>query len=171
MADSSLAVRGTVISAGDISVTVRSALRRLRADNDGDRQKAVHAGLDELVSREALTRDEAKELSAIFDLFFASPDGTDPKLVRRVQAFYQGLVLDQGSSPAAVAVASVLNSLVSKRPADGDQPAPRSLKAGDAVFGGTGALVGAGIGFGFGGPIGAGIGAAVGGAIGVCIED
>ena len=171
MADVSSTVRAAAISAGDVSVAVRSELRRLRAENDGDRQKAVHAGLTELVKRDTLAESEAKELAAIFDLLFAVPDGADPKLAKRVQAYYQALVLNPVSSPAAIAVASVLNTLVSSGAADGGRPKAMALSRQDALFGGVGALVGAGIGFGFGGPIGAGVGAAVGAAVGVCMED
>ncbi|GEJ55549.1 hypothetical protein [Anaeromyxobacter diazotrophicus] len=168
-ADGTWMARASAIGAGDVSLAVRGELTRLLAESAGDRKKAVHAGLSALVAREAITGGEAKELAAIFDRLFAAPDGSDPELAKRVRSYYRALVLDQASSPAALAVASVLNA--GPAPGAAGQPRASAVSKGDALYGGFGALVGAGIGAGFGGPIGAGIGAAVGAAVGVCIAE
>ena len=105
-------------------------------------------------------------------MFFAAPDGHDPKLAHRASTYFQALSVDFDSSPAALAIASVISSLTSPSKAAGTgNPQAAASRAGDAAFGGFGAVVGAGIGWGIGGPIGAGIGAVVGGAVGVCISE
>ncbi|MGI5143635.1 MULTISPECIES: hypothetical protein [unclassified Streptomyces] len=141
------------------------------AANGGDRQRALHSGFDELVKRDGLRRTEATELVAIFRLLFDAPEGTDPNLARRVRAYYGELILDPCSSPVALAIVSVVNSLLTPSSASSGEPAMKAISTGDALFGGFGAVVGAGIGWGFGGPIGAGIGAVVGAAVGICIEE
>jgi hypothetical protein len=106
------------------------------------------------------------------EMFFAAPDGHDPKLAHRASTYFQALSVDFDSSPAALAIASVISSLTSPSKAAGTgNPQAAASRAGDAAFGGFGAVVGAGIGWGIGGPIGAGIGAVVGGAVGVCISE
>ena len=106
------------------------------------------------------------------EMFFNTPDGQDSKLAKRASTYFHALILDGGSSPAALAIASVITSLTSptRAPGAGTSVKAAAISTGDAVSGGFGAVVGAGIGFGFGGPIGAGIGAVVGAAVGVCIE-
>jgi len=169
-ADASLLARTTAMSAGDLSLAVRTELGRLLAAGDGDRRKAVPAGLDELVGRKALTKAEAADLGRIMDRLFDVPDGSDPQLAQEIRTYYRALTLDPASSPVALAVASVLNSLVRPGTAGNGGLRRQAVSTGDAVFGGTGALIGAGIGWGFGGPVGAGVGAVVGAAVGVCIE-
>jgi hypothetical protein len=169
--EDSLLARTAALSAGDVSLAVRAELTRMLAASGGDRRKATAAGFDELVKRNALSGAEAAELAPIMDLLFDTPDGTDPKLAERVRAYYRMLALDPSSSPAALAIASVINSLLRPSAASGGGPTAQAVSKGDALFGGFGAVVGAGIGAGFGGPIGAGIGAVVGAAVGVCIEE
>jgi hypothetical protein len=168
--DTSMLARATAISAGDVSVAVRAELTRLLAANDGDRRKAVPSGFGRLVEQNALSKSEAAELAAIIDRLFDVPDGTDPKLAQQARACYRTLILDPGASPAALAIASVVNSLLSPSSPNGGELKMQAASQGNALFGGFGALVGAGIGAGFGGPIGAGIGAVVGAAVGVCIQ-
>jgi hypothetical protein len=160
------------MSAGHITSSVSAELGRLLAANGGDRRKALAAGFAELTTRKTIHAKEATELAAIMEMFFEAPDGQDSKLAKRASAYFHALVLDAGSSPAALAVASVITSLTAPtKAADaGGTLKAAAVSKGDAVFGGFGAVVGAGIGFGFGGPIGAGIGAAVGAAVGVCVE-
>jgi hypothetical protein len=165
-----LLARTTAMSAGDMSLAVRAELGRLLTAGGGDRRKALPAGLDELVGRNALTKAEATELGRIVDRLFDVPDGSDPQLAQEIRTYYRALTLDPASSPAALAVASVVNSLVGPRAASGGELSARAISTGDVGFGAVGALVGAGIGWGFGGPVGAGIGAVVGAAVGVCIE-
>jgi hypothetical protein len=165
--------RSLAMSAGHITLAVSAELGRLLAAHGGDRRKALAAGFAELTTRKTIQPKEATELAAIMEMFFDAPHGQDSKLAKRASTYFHALVLDAGSSPAALAVASVITSLTSptKAPDAGStQKAAAAVSKGDVVFGGFGAVVGAGIGFGFGGPIGAGIGAAVGAAVGVCIE-
>jgi hypothetical protein len=163
--------RSLAISAGHLSAAVSAELGRLLVKNGGDRRKAVAAGFAELTSRKTISAKEGSELAAIMEMFFAAPDGQDSKLAKRANDYFHALILDNGSSPAALAICSVITSLTSasKVPA-GASPTQGAVSKGDAVFGGTGAVIGAGIGFGIGGPIGAGVGAVVGAAVGVCIE-
>lgn len=168
--DAALLARTAALSAGDMSLAVRAELGRLLSAGGGDRRKALPAGLDELVRRDALTKAEAAELGRIMDRLFDAPDGSNPQLAQEIRTYYRALTLDPASSPTALAVTSVLNSLIRPRvPGDGERSA-LAISTGDLGFGGVGALVGAGIGWGFGGPVGAGVGAVVGAAVGVCIE-
>jgi hypothetical protein len=166
--DTVVLARSAAMSAGDVGAAVRTELARLLAANGGDRRKALPSGFDELVGRNALSRSEATELAAIMDLLFDAPDGDDPKLGPRVRAYYGQLVLDPGASPAALAIASVITSLLPPTTVGTGEPALLAVTKGDVLSGSFGALVGAGIGAAFG-PIGAGVGAVVGGAVGVCI--
>jgi hypothetical protein len=165
--------RGVAMSAGHLTVAMRAELGRLLAASRGDKRKALAAGLSELHTRKILHAKEATELAAIMEMFFDAPDGHDPKLAHRASTYFQALSVDFDSSPAALAIASVISSLTSpsKAAGTGNPHAAAASRAGDAVFGGFGAVVGAGIGWGIGGPIGAGIGAVVGGAVGVCISE
>ncbi|HEY2632407.1 MAG TPA: hypothetical protein VGI26_08530 [Solirubrobacteraceae bacterium] len=165
--------RSAAIGAGDMSLAVRGELTRILATNGNNRRKALRAGFEELLQREALSRAEMTELSAIVDQIFEEPQGPHPKTAERLRACYRKLILDSSSSPAALAIASVVNSLLNSSIAKNDEPkeAVASSREGDVLFGSFGAVVGAGIGWGIGGPIGAGVGAVVGAAVGVCIEE
>jgi hypothetical protein len=163
--------RWLAISAGQISTAVSAELGQLLVASRGDRRKAVTAGLNEMATRKILHAKEATEMSAIMEMFFDAPNGQDAKLAHRADTYLQALILDSGSSPAALAVVSVIKSLTSQTKAStaGSQTTAAKVTKGDVIFGGVGAIIGAGIGAGFG-PIGIGIGAAVGAAVGVCIE-
>jgi mannitol-1-phosphate/altronate dehydrogenase len=142
MDNQELQSRWLAISAGQISTAVSAELGQLLLASRGDRRKAVAAGLNEMATRKILHAKEATEVSAIMEL----------------------------SSPAALAIVSVIKSLTSQTKASAavSQPPAAAATKGDALFGGVGAVIGAGLGAGFG-PIGIGIGAAVGAAVGVCI--
>jgi hypothetical protein len=165
--------RGLAMSAGHVTVAMRAELGRLLAASRGDKRKALAAGLAELHNRKILHAKEATELAAIMEMFFDAPDGQDPKLAKRASTYFHTLSLDFDSSPAALAIASVISSLTAPKAAGaggGTHVAAAASRAGDAAFGGFGAVVGAGIGWGIG-PIGAGVGAVVGAAVGVCISE
>jgi len=166
--DTAALARAAAMSAGDLSVAVRAELARLLAANGGDRRKALPSGFDELVARKAVSRTEATELAAIMDLLF---DGPDTNLAQRVRAYYRKLILNPGASPAALAIASVINSLLTPSTVSSGDLKPQAVSKGDVIGAGVGAVIGAGIGAGFGGFIGAGVGAVVGAAVGVCIEE
>lgn len=166
--------RGLAIGAGHLTVAMRAELGRLLAASRGDKRKALAAGLSELHTRKIVHAKEATELAAIMEMFFDAPDGHDSKLAHRASTYFQALSVDFDSSPAALAIASVISSLTSPSRAGGTgtpHVAAAASRAGDAAFGGFGAVVGAGIGWGIGGPIGAGVGAVVGAAVGVCISE
>ena len=165
--------RSLAMSAGPLTLAVSAKLGRLLVANRGDRRKALAAGFAEMTTRKTLHAKESAELATIMEMFFNAPDGQDPVLAQRASTYFHALILDPGSSPAALAIASVISSLTSRTKAagDGTPQTAAAVSKGDAVFGGFGAVVGAGIGFGFGGPIGAGIGAVVGAAVGVCIKE
>ena len=170
MDNQELQSRWLAISAGQISTAVSAELGQLLVASRGDRRKAEVAGLDEMATRKILHAKEATELSAIMELFFDAPNGQDAKLAHRANTYLQALIVDSGSSPAALAIVSVIKSLTqTKASAAVGQPTAAAVTKGDLLFGGVGAVIGAGIGAGFG-PIGIGIGAAVGAAVGVCIE-
>ena len=141
--DTAVLARAAATSAGDVSVAVRAELARLLAANSGDRRKALPSGFDELVGRKAVSRSEATELAAIADLLF---DGPDTNLAQRVRAYYRKLILDPGASPAALAIASVINSLLTPSTVSSGELKPQAVSKGNAIFGGFGAVVGAGIG-------------------------
>jgi hypothetical protein len=168
--DTSVQARASAICAGDLSLAVRAELTRLMAANGGDRRKALPAGFDQLVERNVLSRPDATDLAAIVDALFDASAGPDTPLAQQVRRYYRTLTLDTGSSPAALAIASVLNSLLSPSIANGNEPLRQAVSR-DIAGGAVGAVVGAGIGAGFGGPIGAGVGAVVGAAVGVCIAE
>jgi len=157
--------RSLAISAGHLTVAYSAELGRLLVANRGDRRKALAAGFTELTNRKALQPEEATELAAIMEMFFDAPDGKDPKLASRASAYFNKLSLHAGSSPTALAIASVVTSLTSGAGGEGRT----AISTGDVVFGGFGAAVGAAIGGAIGGPIGAGIGAVAGAAVGECI--
>ncbi len=161
------------MSAGHVTVAMRAELGRLLAASRGDKRKALAAGLAELHNRKIVHAKEATELAAIMEMFFDAPDGQDPKLAKRASTYFHTLSLDFDSTPAALAIASVISSLTAPKAAGagGTHVAAAASRGGDAVFGGFGAVVGAGIGWGIGGPIGAGVGAVVGAAVGVCISE
>ena len=165
--------RGLAMSAGHVTVAMRAELGRLLAASRGDKRKALAAGLAELHNRKIVHAKEATELAAIMEMFFDAPDGQDSKLAKRASTYFHKLSLDFDSSPAALAIASVISSLTAPKAAGGGgtHAAAAASRGGDAVFGGFGAVVGAGIGWGIGGPIGAGVGAVVGAAVGVCISE
>jgi hypothetical protein len=141
--------RGVAMSAGHLTVAMRAELGRLLAASRGDKRKALAAGLSELHTRKILHAKEATELAAIMEMFFAAPDGHDPKLAHRASTYFQALSVDFDSSPAALAIASVISSLTSPSKAAGTgNPQAAASRAGDAAFGGFGAVVGAGIGWG-----------------------
>ena len=165
--------RLSAMSAGPLALAVSAELGRLMVANRGDRRKALAAGFAEMATRKTLHAKEATELAKIMEMFYDAPDGQDPKLAERASAYFQALILDPASSPAAVAIASVITSLTSptKTAGAGSLKKAAAAKAGDGLYGGVGAVIGAGIGFGFGGPIGASIGAVVGAAVGICINE
>ena len=166
--------RGVAMSAGHLTLAMRAELGRLLAASRGDKRKALAAGLSELHTRKILHANEATELAAIMEMFFDAPSGQDTKLAHRASTYFQALSVDFDSSPAALAIASVISSLTSpSKAAGGGTPhvAAAASRGQDAAYGGFGAVIGAGIGWGIGGPIGAGIGAVVGGAVGVCISE
>ena len=126
------------MSAGHLTVAMRAELGRLLAASRGDKRKALAAGLSELHNRKILHAKEATELAAIMEMFFAAPDGHDPKLAHRASTYFQALSVDFDSSPAALAIASVITSLTSpsKAAGTGNPRAAAASRAGDAVFGG-----------------------------------
>jgi hypothetical protein len=111
--DTVLATRSLAMSAGHLTLAVSAELGRLLVANGGDRRKALAAGFAELATRKTLHTTEATELAAIMEMFFDAPDGQDPKLAKRVSTYFQVLTLDPGSSPAALAIASIISSLTS----------------------------------------------------------
>jgi hypothetical protein len=132
--------RGVAMSAGHLTVAMRVELGRLLAASRGDKRKALAAGLSELHTRKILHAKEATELAAIMEMFFAAPDGHDPKLAHRASTYFQALSVDFDSSPAALAIASVISSLTSPSKAAGTgNPQAAASRAGDAAFGGFGA--------------------------------
>jgi hypothetical protein len=164
-------IRSSAMNAGHLTLAVSAELGRLMVASRGNRNKAVGAGLTELANRKTLQAKEATELAAIMEMFSKAPDGQDPKLAQRASTYFHDLTLDPGSSPAALAIASVISSLTSPTKVTGaGSVKPAAVSKGDVFSAGVGAVIGAGIGVGFGGPIGAGIGAVVGAAVGVCIE-
>lgn len=165
--------RTLAMNAGHLTIEVSAEMGRILAANHGDRRKALAAGFTELRTRNTLQASEATELAAIMEMFFDAPDGNDPELKKQAATYFHALSSNESSSPAALAIASVVHALTSqtKGTSSGTFKSKAASRGGDAVFGGFGAVVGAGIGFGFGGPIGAGIGAVVGAAVGVCINE
>ena len=165
-ADHTLA-RTIAISAGDLSVVVRREVKKTLEKNRNSILKALDSGLDELLARESISSQECGVLKdACKHLLYAirgKEDGEDAFLA--IRAIYQDLLMDQRSTPTALAIASVATSAFNLQKSSPLTITPESTGAGAAV----GAVIGGVIGGVVGGGLGAGLGAAIGGAAGAAI--
>jgi hypothetical protein len=163
--------RAIAISAGDLQVAVKREVVRLVDQFKGDTLSAAKVGLERLRTDELISLPEFNLLSEICEAVFAAQRGKiDLKTAHdRVRCVYDELLLDTGSSPVAIAIASVAAgayaSVSSNDSAPGKMAATRNPNAPDLGMVG-GAIIGAGIGGAIGGFVGGGLGAVIGGIVG-----
>jgi hypothetical protein len=164
--------RTIAIAAGDLRAKIEREVQRLL--DEGDPLSAIRVGLNRLHSDGAISSRELTLLSSVSDTVFAAQRGKIdvPTALGRVRPIYDELILDNSSSPVALAICSLVSG--SYTSALSDQPAPgtmaRAASSNKADLGMVGgAVVGGIIGGAIGGFVGFGIGATVGaiaGAVG-----
>lgn len=159
--------RAIAISAGDLSIVVRQEVKRILEENRNDVLKSLNAGLQELLKRDLISGQEFEQLQdALKHLLYSirgKEDGEDAFF--SIRKIYQEILIDQDSSPTALAIASVANSAFNIERSSPVTITPETTGGGAAV----GAVIGGVIGGLVGGGVGAGIGAAIGGAAGAAI--
>jgi hypothetical protein len=171
--------RSLAIAAGDFQTTVRREVQRLLDEHKGNPMSALKVGLERLRSDELIRPTEFSTLVEVCESVFAADRGKlEPKTAyERTRSAYDRLLLDNGSSPVALAILSVLSSAYSLAFSSagstlGDHMvAAKMSQGGDIGLAGgvvLGAVIGGAIG-GFGGAvIGGVIGGVVGTAVGLC---
>ncbi len=159
--------RAMALSAGDINQAVRRRVGDILTANRNNILKAFPQGLKELVDMGAISANESQTLSKILKLIIdVDRDRADPEdAFLAIRTLYHELIVDQRSTPVALAIAGVASSSFSL-----EKNSPLKVNkiagAGGAI---AGAVTGAGIGFGIGGPIGGAIGGVIGGAVGATV--
>lgn len=159
--------RTMAIGAGDLSIAVRNEVKSILSKNRNNVRRALVESLSILKERELINEGECPLLEDVLGHLLRSVRGKgDPEEAYfAIQRTYNALLIDQSSSPTALAIASVAKSAFDLEKSNSVSLAPNSTGAGAAV----GAAIGAAIGGLAGGWIGAGIGAAIGGAAGAAI--
>lgn len=169
--------RTIAIAAGDLQVAVRREVQRLLEEHKGNPMGAVRVGLERLLSDGAISSSEFTALSEVCESVFAAERGKiDAKTAyQRTRTVYDQLLLDNGSSPIALATLSVLSAAYTSA-LSGASPGAVVLAAKSDVPGqigiAGGLLIGGIIGGSIGGlggaVIGGVVGGIVGGAVGIC---
>jgi hypothetical protein len=168
--------RALCMSAGDWSALAALEIDRLLTKAQNRRPEAFEQGLQDLVTRGAITANDAGLLQQVIKCAFAAAREKAELAACRAEVLdcYSRLCAEPQASPAALAITSTALRVLEQSPANPIPATPgisaHAASTGAKVgFGIGGALIGAGIGAGFG-PIGAGVGAVIGGAVGVGIE-
>ena len=159
--------RAIAISAGDLSIVVRKEVKKTLEANRNDILRSLNSGLEELVKRDLIHPQECDNLKDVCKHLLYSIRGKEDceEAFLAIRAVYHGMLLDQQSSPAALAIASVVNSAFNLEKSSPLTITAEATGAGAAV----GAVIGGVIGGIVGGVVGAGFGAALGGAAGAAI--
>ena len=161
--DLSLA-RALALGAADVNQAIRKYVGETLAANRNNIAQVHRKGLQELVDRGAISGKESETLTKVFKLIVdVDRDRADAEdAFLEIRGRYQEMVIDQRSSPAALAIMGVASASFSL---DKNSPLKVNKTAG-AMGAIAGAATGAGIGFGIGGPLGGAIGGLIGGAVG-----
>lgn len=159
--------RAIAISAGDLSIVVRKEVKKTLESNRNDILRSLNSGLEELVKRDLISAQECDHLKDVCKHLLYSVRGKEDgeEAFLAIRTVYHGMLIDQQSTPAALAIASVANSAFNLEKSSPLTITPESTGAGAVV----GAVIGGVIGGIVGGGVGAGIGAAIGGAAGAAI--
>ncbi len=167
-ASESASARSIAMSTGDLSTAIRREFERVLQEQNGSQLEATKVGIDELFKRDLIHSDEVEDLKLLCDLVFQAVEGETEtsEAAATVRKIYHKMVLDSHGSPAALGIASAVNSIFDDGAELGNSARDITIIPQNAATGAVvGALAGAGAGAAFGG-VGAAIGAAVGAAVG-----
>lgn len=168
-ASESASARSIAMSTGDLSTAIRREFERVLDEQNGSQLEATKVGIDELVKRDLIHSDEVEDLKLLCDLVFQAVEGETEtsEAAATVRKIYHRMVLDSHGSPAALGIASAVNSIFDDGAEFRDSARDITIVPQNAATGAVvGALAGAGAGAALGGGVGAAIGAAVGAAVG-----
>jgi hypothetical protein len=159
--------RAIAISAGDLSITVRNEVKKILKKNRNGVLGSLNSGLKELLERDLISSHECGKLKEVFKHLLYSIGGKEDSedAFLAIRAIYHDMLIDQQSTPTALAIASVTTSAFNLEKNSPVTITPETTGAGAAA----GAVIGGAIGGAVGGFLGAGIGAAIGGAAGAAI--
>jgi hypothetical protein len=164
--------RAIAISAGDLSIVVRNEVMKTLKANRNDIVRSLNSGLQELVKRNLIFKQEYEPLSAaikhLLGAIRGKEDSEDAYL--EIRNLYHRMLIDKDSSPTALAIASVAHSAFNVEKSSPVTITPHTTGAGAVVGAVLGGIIGGIVGGGIGAGIGAGIGGAAGAAIGWCNE-
>ena len=164
--------RTIAISAGDLSVAVRNEVIRIMESNKNTVLPSIIDGLNELLERKLITSKEFEVLKDICELIFKSIrgkiDGEDAFF--SIRKYYSSMLIDQNSSPTALAIASISSSVFDFEKSNSVSVTiiPGNAGSGAVIGGVFGGIIGGIVGGGLGAGLGAAIGGAAGAAIGWC---
>lgn len=159
--------RSLAVSSGDMSIVIRHEVQRVLKENRNDIAKSLDYGLQQLSVNKFISPRELAQLKVICRHLLGSVRGKEngEDAYFEISKVYDALLFDGGSSPVALAVASVATSAFDFEKSNSVSFTPMSTAAGAVA----GATIGASFGGAMGGPLGAAIGAAIGGAAGAAI--
>lgn len=159
--------RAIAISAGDLSVVVRREVKKTLEKNRNNILRSLNTGLKELLRRDLISSQECDTLKDVCKHLIYSIRGKEDaeEAFLAIRAVYHDMLMNQQSTPTALAIASVATSAFNLERSSPLTITPETTGAGAAV----GAVIGGAIGGAVGGFLGAGIGAAIGGAAGAAI--
>lgn len=169
--------RTMAIAAGDLHVAVTKEVSRLLTAHNDNPLSVAKYGLEKLRAQGQLTAAEFNSMSEICDAVFAAQRGkiNSQTAYATVRGVYDTLLVDEDSSPMALAIASVASGALASdlggAPAAGKLAASKSN--GDiGLVGGivAGGIIGGAIGGAGGAIIGGVIGGIVGGVAGACTK-
>jgi hypothetical protein len=169
--------RTMAIAAGDLHIAVRQEVTRLLDEHKSNPLSVAKYGLDRLRAEGQLTEKEFTSMSQICDAVFAAQRGKiDPGTAYgTVRRLYDELLVNESSSPMALAIASVASGALASD-LGGQRPGgavAASKSNGDiGLVGGVivGGIIGGVIGGAGGAIIGGVIGGIVGGVAGACTK-
>jgi hypothetical protein len=167
------------IAAGDLRAAVSREVRSVVRDAHGDRYEAIKLGLKRIFHDGWVTERDLKSLNTLVGIVQSTAGKTDvpEAAVKKVRDTYHALLADSSSSPAALAIAAVINNLFTptELAQAGGGVAYRIViqdpQTGGALIGGViGAVIGGALGGAVGAGVGAGLGGTIGGAVGECLD-
>jgi hypothetical protein len=155
-----------------LSIVVRREVKKILADNRNDILRSLGAGLQELVNRDSISAKEYDSLNDVCRHLLNAVRGKEKgeEAFLAIRDVYHRMLIDQRSSPTALAIASVSNSAFNLEQSSPLTITPETTAAGAAIGGVIGGVIGGIVGGGLGAGIGAAIGGAAGAAIGWCNE-
>jgi len=169
--------RSIAISAGDLHTAVKREVARLLEEHKGNPLTVAKYGLEKLRDEGQINAQEFTSLSELCDAVFAAQRGKidNQTAYGKVRGLYDGLLVDNGSSPMALAIASVASAAFAQAlettPTSGAMAASNQ-NGSIGLVGGiiAGGVIGAGIGGVGGAIIGGVVGGIVGGIAGACTQ-